>query len=139
MILSPGDAIRRQTLRSGVLTPQESVASSAVKTAYDVNAKMIVVLTTSGTTARFIAKYRPSMPVLVLTAFPHVCRQTQGLLKNCESQLLGSMIGTDSILAKAQEIGTKKKWIKKGDTVVCVYGLQEGVEGTTNMMRVVTI
>lgn len=134
-----GDAIRRQTLLSGSISPAESVASSAVKTAYDVNAKMIVVLTTSGTTARFIAKYRPHMPVLVLTAFPHVCRQTQGLLKNCEAQLLGSMIGTDSILAKAKEIGTKKGWIKTGDTMVCVYGQQEGVEGTTNMMRVVAI
>ena len=49
------------------------------------------------------------------------------------------MIGTDSILAKAKEIGTKKGWIKSGDTMVCVYGMQEGIEGTTNMMRVVAI
>lgn len=49
------------------------------------------------------------------------------------------MIGTDSILAKAQDIGTKKGWIKSGDSIVCVYGMQEGIEGTTNMMRVVTI
>jgi pyruvate kinase len=134
-----GEAIRHQTLLKGLLSPAESVASSAVKTAYDVNAKMIVVLTSSGNTARFIAKYRPSMPVLVLTAFPHVCRQTQGLLKNCEAQLLGSMIGTDSILNKAQEIGSRKGWVKAGDSLVCVYGMQEGIEGTTNMMRVVTI
>lgn len=134
-----GESIRRECLQRGRISPAESVASSAVKTAYDVKAKMIVVLTTSGTTARFIAKYRPSMPVLVLTAFPYVCRQTQGLLKNCESQLLGSMIGTNSILTKAQEIGTKKGWIKPGDCMVCVYGMQEGVEGTTNMMRVVTV
>jgi pyruvate kinase len=135
-----GEAIRRQTLVKGqVLRASESVASSAVKTAYDVNAKMIVVLTSSGTTARFVAKYRPSMPVLVLTAFPYVCRQTQGLLKNCESQLLGSMIGTDSILLKAEDIGRRKGWIKSGDSVVCVYGMQENMEGTANMLRVVRI
>jgi len=35
------------------------VASSAVKTSWDVQAKMIIVLTESGNTARLIAKYRP--------------------------------------------------------------------------------
>ena len=38
---------------------------------------MIVVLTESGTTARLIAKYRPSMPVLALTAIPETARFTQ--------------------------------------------------------------
>jgi pyruvate kinase len=31
---------------------------------------MIVVLTETGTTPRLIAKYRPSMPILALTAIP---------------------------------------------------------------------
>ena len=102
-------------------------------------AKAIIVLTTSGETARYVAKYRPQMPILVLTAMSHVARQTQGYLKNCESAMLGSMLGTDSILLRAQEMVKRKGWVRAGDCVVCVYGLREGIAGTTNMMRVITV
>ena len=40
------------------LSSLEVIASSAVKTCIDMGAKMIVVLTESGNTARLIAKYR---------------------------------------------------------------------------------
>lgn len=135
-----GDKIRHDTLaRDGFLVPAESIASSAVKTAYDVKAKALVVLTTSGVTARFVAKYRPEMPILVLTAMGHVSRQCQGYLKNCESAMLGSMLGTDAILTKAQDMTKRKGWTRPGDKIVCVYGLKEGFTGTTNMMRVITV
>ena len=43
----------------------ESLASSAVNTSYKMNAPVIVVLAATGVTARLIAKYRPSVPVIV--------------------------------------------------------------------------
>lgn len=135
-----GDKIRRDTLQKlGSLEPAESIASSAVKTAYDVRAKVIVVLTTSGKTARYVAKYRPEMPVLVLTAMGHVARQTQGYLKNSESAMLGSMLGTDAILVRAQDMAKRRGWVKADDKMVCVYGLREGTTGSTNMLRVITV
>lgn len=81
------------------------ITHAAVKTAFDVDAKMIVVLTDSGTTARLIAKYRPSMPILALTAIPETARFTQGMVKNSYCVVIGSMIGTDSILFRALDIG----------------------------------
>lgn len=54
--------------------PLPLVCGPAVKTAFDVDAKMIVVLTETGTTPRLIAKYRPSMPILALTAIPETVR-----------------------------------------------------------------
>jgi pyruvate kinase len=42
----------------------ESIASSAVRAASKVRASVLVVFTSSGRTARLIAKYRPTMPVL---------------------------------------------------------------------------
>ncbi|RAW43267.1 hypothetical protein PC110_g630 [Phytophthora cactorum] len=69
-----------------------------VKTAIDINAKMLVVLTETGNTARLVAKYRPEMPVLVLTALEQTARQTEGFVKGVVSRCVGSMIGTDSIL-----------------------------------------
>ncbi|KAG2789811.1 hypothetical protein Pcac1_g793 [Phytophthora cactorum] len=59
---------------NGPMETAEAVASSAVKTAIDINAKMLVVLTETGNTARLVAKYRPEMPVLVLTALEQTAR-----------------------------------------------------------------
>lgn len=42
----------------------ESLASSAVRTANSAKASLIIVLTRGGSTAKLVAKYRPSMPIL---------------------------------------------------------------------------
>merc|ERR1712176_794238 len=48
------------------MKPLDSLASTAVRTAHKVNAGIIIVLTRSGTTARLVAKFRPSMPILAV-------------------------------------------------------------------------
>ncbi|KAI9991131.1 hypothetical protein PInf_018763 [Phytophthora infestans] len=131
-----------QSLRNAVLEVNgpmetaEAVASSAVKTAIDINAKMLVVLTETGNTARLVAKYRPEMPVLVLTALEQTARQTEGFVKGVVSRCVGSMIGTDSILYRATETGKDLGWLKKGDAVVAVHGIQEAKSGSTNLLKV---
>lgn len=45
------------------MTPLESLASSAVRTAHKVRASLIIVLTRGGYVARLLAKYRPEIPV----------------------------------------------------------------------------
>lgn len=46
------------------LSPIESLAASAVSTAMNLSAKAILVLTKGGYTAKLVAKYRPSVPIL---------------------------------------------------------------------------
>ncbi|KAH6837856.1 Pyruvate kinase family protein [Perilla frutescens var. hirtella] len=46
------------------MSPLESLASSAVRTANKARAKLIVVMTRGGTTAKLVAKYRPAVPIL---------------------------------------------------------------------------
>lgn len=133
-------ALRTSVLETlGEMSTQEAIASSAVKTANDMGAKMIVVLTETGTTARLIAKYRPEQPILVLTALAETARQSEGLLKGCYAKVMGSMIGTDSILYRATEIGKTNGWITKGDAVVAIHGMQEARAGSTNMLKVLVV
>ncbi|RAW43268.1 hypothetical protein PC110_g631 [Phytophthora cactorum] len=124
---------------NGPMETAEAVASSAVKTAIDINAKMLVVLTETGNTARLVAKYRPEMPVLVLTALEQTARQTEGFVKGVVSRCVGSMIGTDSILYRATETGKDLGWLKKGDAVVAVHGIQEAKSGSTNLLKVLYV
>lgn len=54
-------ALRRQLLEP--VSISEAIASSAVKAAFDLKASMLIVLTETGKTARFVAKYRSESPV----------------------------------------------------------------------------
>lgn len=123
----------------GHMGPSESVASSAVKTAFDIDAKMIVVLTETGRTPQLISKYRPEMPILALTALPETARIVEGLVKGASAVMIESMIGTESILFRALDIGRQKGWVKKGDMVVVTHGMQEATPGSTNMLRVLSV
>jgi len=132
--------IRESVLESdGNMSTQEAIASSAVKTAIDIKATMLVVLTESGTTARLVAKYRPEQPILVLTALGEAARQSEGYLKGTTSRVMGSMIGTDSILFRAADIGKQLGWVKSGDHIVAIHGMREARSGSTNMLKVLTV
>ena len=59
-------SIRRQVRLP--ISHSEAIASSAVKTSWDVHAALIIVLSQTGNTALKIAKYRPIAPVLAVTS-----------------------------------------------------------------------
>jgi len=132
--------IRDGTLaKYGSMDTTEAVASSAVKTAMDINASMVVVLTETGTTARLVAKYRPEVPLLVLTGMPEVARQVKGYMKGAEVIAVGSMIGTTSVITRALDAGKEFGFCKAGDNVVVVHGQNEATPGATNLLKVLTV
>jgi len=129
-------AVRNSTLqRYGHLSTSESIASSAVKTAIDVNAKAIIVCSESGATANQIAKFRPGMKVTVLTCSPTTARQCYGVLKGCSSKILSSMLDTDAIIAETIADFRKSGVASAGDPIVIVHG-QVAKQGATNTMKI---
>ena len=126
----------------GAMSITESITSSAVKTAIDVHAKAIIVLSSSGTTATQVAKYRPSMPIVVLTPSPTVARQSFGILKNMTAVLVGSMDeyhhSEDIIAAQVKKMVSDGS-LAKGDAVAVVQGANAGVAGGTNALRLLTV
>ncbi|CAG8649232.1 9770_t:CDS:2, partial [Acaulospora colombiana] len=60
----------------------ESVACSAVSAAHEIHAACILVLSTSGNTARLISKYRPRCPIITVTRFAQTARQIH-LYRGC--------------------------------------------------------
>ena len=57
------------------LNVSESIASSAVITARQVDASIILVITEGGGTARLVAKYRPQIPVVAATMIKQTAEQ----------------------------------------------------------------
>jgi len=129
-------AVRNSTLKKyGHMSTPESIASSAVKTAIDVNAKAIIVCSESGATARQIAKFRPGMKVVVLTTSDFTARQCHGVLKGCSSKLLKSLEDTDYIIGETIAEFRKTGIANVGEPVVIVHG-QVAQKGATNTMKI---
>jgi pyruvate kinase len=128
-------AVRRSVIKKyGGISSAESLASSAVKTAIDVNAAIIVVLSESGLTARYIAKFRPGRLIVCLTTNPVVARQT-GLLKGVHSYVVDDLADDTKLTRETGEEAVKAEVAKPGDLMVVVSGTLHGT-GKNNQIRV---
>jgi pyruvate kinase len=123
---------------AGSLPPVESVCSSAVKAVVDSGCKMIVALTETGQTARLIAKYRPSCPILAITASDSTARRMLAF-RGVTPMLTASFQGTDSVVAKALKQAKEMEMVKPGDWVVAIHGQKEECPGQSNLMKLVQI
>ena len=115
-----------------------AVALAAVKTAYSANAKAIFAFSASGTTARFVSRLRPEMPIIAITTNKHVYHQmalnwgvVPILVEGCENSKQAFSAATSYALSRGI--------ISFGDLVVITAGAPFGKKGTTNMMMVENI
>ncbi|KAJ3130280.1 Pyruvate kinase [Nowakowskiella sp. JEL0407] len=121
----------------------ESIASSAVTMARQVNASIIICATELGGTvltpfiARLVAKYRPQIPVLAATCIKQTARQLNmcfGLRMYHHKGPIETVV--DGTLRYAVEIGLAKP----GQIAVVTSGQVVGfLEGVTTKMQVVTV
>jgi len=119
----------------GGLSAPESLASSAVKTAIDVNAVLIVVMSETGQTARYVAKFRPGCAVVCLTPSPVVARQTGGVLKGVHSYVVDSLEDDVELVRETGSEAVKAGVAKADDLMVIVSGTLHG-HGQNNQIRV---
>lgn len=115
----------------------ETITSSAVKTAYDLKAALIICLTETGNTARMLCKYRPVSPVICVTSNEGTARQLL-VYRGAFPMVVGSMVGTESLIARVLNRSKAAGFVEKGDFIVVVSGMREGVAGGANILRVIT-
>ncbi|GBG66873.1 hypothetical protein CBR_g72629 [Chara braunii] len=134
------------------MSPLESLASSAVRTANKVRASLIVVLTRGGSTAKLVAKYRPSIPILsvavpVLTTDnlswsiseeaparqSLICRGLIPLLAEGAARATDTDT-TDEILNAALQWSKNRGLIKPGDCIVALHRI-----GVAAVIKIVDI
>ncbi|MDR2654673.1 MAG: pyruvate kinase [Oscillospiraceae bacterium] len=113
----------------------EAISHATCTTAYDLGAKAVITVTKSGTTARMISKYRPSMPIMGCTPVPVVYRQLS-LTWGVVPVMVENMTDSEKLFKHAVEMSEKTGALRSGDLVVITAGLPLGYSGTTNMLRV---
>ena len=128
-------SIRNTVASRGKLSASESLASSAVKTAIDVDAKVIIVLSETGNTARNVAKFRPGRHIICLTPDPTVSRQCSGILNGVHAYVVDSLEDTYAIVTEACLLTMQAGIAEEGDKMVVVCGNTYG-KGANDTIKV---
>jgi len=128
--------IRQQMKLDKNISVAETITSSAVKTAFDIDCKMILCLTESGSTARLVAKYRPDIPIVCACSVETVARQLL-IHSGTFPMVIGSIFTGTGDLSRAMNKCVAAGMIKDGDFVCIIEGQRPGQTGDTNRMRVV--
>lgn len=99
------------------------------------NARAMVAFTTSGDTARRVARLHSRLPLLVFTPNQQV-RSQLALTWGAETFLVRDVHSTDEIMQVIDEQLLTMENYNAGDTLVVVAGTPPGNEGNTNMIHV---
>lgn len=117
-------------------TTSESVLQSAAHLAEQLDAAALVVPTTTGGSARAVAKYRPSRPVVALCTRRGV-RDQLALEWGVFPEMLDDAPQTTGDLVEASmEKAVRFIGLATGDTVVVSSGTRVGTTGSTNIIQV---
>ena len=131
-----GEAGKVESRRAGeALSVADAVSQATVATAESLGAAAIISPTVSGSTAKKLARFRPSAPIIAVTPSPLIYRQLAmfwGVYP-----LLGQRMNTiDEMLEDAVRIALRAGYVNQGDVTVVTGGVIGGVPGATNLMTV---
>ncbi len=117
----------------------DAIAASVADLCKGIEPKAIVSFTSSGTTVRSIAKYRPKPPIIAVTHDRLTSRKLKLVWGVEEIIELPKIKNPEKLIEKFKEIAKKEKLLNEGDKVIVTMGSIIGEEGTTNMIRIVEI
>ncbi|MEI8257534.1 MAG: pyruvate kinase, partial [Deltaproteobacteria bacterium] len=113
----------------------EAIARMAVQAARDVGAKLVVVFTQGGESARLISTERPGVPVIAFS--PHEgIRRRIGLYWGTTARVMLPVRDTDEMVDQVQQHLTGAGLVSPGDKIVLVFGAPVSVRGRTNTVRI---
>lgn len=120
-------------------TSSDAITTAAYYVAQDVDAKLIVNYTMSGSTALRTARQRPEVPILCLTPDLRVARRlmlSYGVHAIHDEQGIEDFTGP---ARHAARLAVDRGFLQKGDRFIMTAGMPFGVAGTTNILRIAKV
>lgn len=124
----------------------ETCAIAAVAASFEQNAGCIIVLSTSGNTARLLAKYRPKCPIFMVTRSASVARFSH-LYRGVYPFIFPEPKPDFDVVAWQEDVDKRLRWgmaraieaglLNEGENVIAVQGWRGGL-GHTNTLRILT-
>jgi pyruvate kinase len=126
---------RITALDSKPTTKGGAITKAATEIGTTLNAKYLVAFTESGESARRMAMFRNSIPILALTPVEGTYNRL-ALSWGVEPGIVPSVSHTDDMVKQVDQYLIEKREAQVGDTVVIVAGAPPGIPGSTNAVRV---
>lgn len=121
-----------------LLDNTDAISHATVNTAFDIDAKAIVVYTASGTSARMISRFRPDAPIVAMTSNDRVYHRlaTSWGVIPAITQVFDN---TDEMFINAEETVKNMGLAEEGDNIVITAGVPLGKNVGTNLIKVTKI
>jgi len=117
----------------------DAIALSVADLSKAIEPKAIVSFTSSGTTVRSIAKYRPKAPIIAVTHSRETSRKLKVVWGVEQIFEMPKIKDPEKLIRKFVETAKKLNILQEGDKIIVTMGSIIGREGTTNMIRVIEI
>jgi pyruvate kinase len=115
-----------------------AACSSGAHAAAQTGAKVIVVFTESGNTARLLSKEQPPIPIIAYT--PHeTVRRRMALYRGVVPKAMRRIPNTDELIHELERSLRDEKLAETGDRIVILLGTTLGASGSTNIIKLHTI
>jgi pyruvate kinase len=112
----------------------EIIADAAYHCARTAGVVALAVGTTSGSSARMLARYRPPVPIYAFSSDPNVARQLS-ISYGVNAIVSTEMTSTDQMLNEMERMLIETGRVHPGDNIVFVAGQPVGLRGSTNMLK----
>ncbi len=119
-------------------TTADALAESAGNIANTVPVAAMVCYTTTGSTARRIARERGPVPLLVMTAHKKVARR-MGLVWGVHAVHTRDVTSFEEMVGKAKRMVLRHKLAAGGQLIIIMAGIPFATAGSTNVMHVAQV
>ena len=116
----------------------DAVSHSTCALSIDIDARLIVVCTRSGATARLVSRFRSPKPIIGMTTEERVWR-TLSLSWGVFPMMSEVFQSTDVLFYHAIVAARNSGMAQKGDSIVITGGLPNGKSGNTNLIKLETL
>jgi pyruvate kinase len=116
----------------------DAIAQAARVVAHTIGSRAIAAFTSSGSTARRVARERPDCPILGLTPEAAVARQLT-LVWGVHALITPLTHTMTETVARATRLAFREGFANHGEEIVVVAGVPFGQPGTTNALRVAVV
>jgi len=118
--------------------PEEAVAAAAVQISYEMNSKIIIAMTETGTIARYVAKYFPKATILAVSTEEH-CIKGLTLTRGVTALRVPSFQGMEALIDYAIKHAKTNNLCQTGDSIVVIQGIKEEEPEQSNVLKVLTV
>jgi pyruvate kinase len=116
-------------------TGHDAISAAAAQVAHTLSVAAIVTYSTSGSTVLRVARERPEVPIMALTASLATARALS-LAWGAHCVQISDLKRFSEMVDKACRVALKQEMAKVGDRLVITAGVPFGTPGSTNILRV---